>query len=160
MSALSQAPIGTLFTLNTHLRRSSLQRLLANQNTASRSWPTIVGGRASSTPQVKPSVLQDVALHRYIPVWALTEPLKLSESGVRFMFKYHENVCFCATDGPPFSWWVGGLGGGQVHTYWGGAPHGSRQCSCGLQQNCVDPKHQCNCDADRNEWYLIFSCIS
>lgn len=59
MSALSQAPIGTLFTLNTHQRRSSLQPLLASRNTASRSLPSIVEGRASSTPQVKPSVLQD-----------------------------------------------------------------------------------------------------
>ncbi|XP_029690967.1 contactin-associated protein-like 4 [Takifugu rubripes] len=59
---------------------------------------------------------------------------------------------FNSPDGPPFSWWVGGPNGGQVQTYWGGAPQGSRQCSCGLQQNCVDPKHQCNCDADRNEW--------
>ncbi|TNM99461.1 hypothetical protein fugu_012494 [Takifugu bimaculatus] len=58
---------------------------------------------------------------------------------------------FNSPDGPPFSWWVGGPNGGQVQTYWGGAPQGSQQCSCGLQQNCVDPKHQCNCDADRNE---------
>ncbi|KAM3606003.1 uncharacterized protein V6R79_008890 [Siganus canaliculatus] len=55
-------------------------------------------------------------------------------------------------DGPPLSWWVGGPGAGQVQTSWGGAPPGSQQCSCGLQQNCVDPKHLCNCDADRSEW--------
>ncbi|XP_032397563.1 contactin-associated protein-like 4 [Etheostoma spectabile] len=55
-------------------------------------------------------------------------------------------------DGPLLSWWVGGPGAGQVQTYWGGAPPGSQQCSCGLQENCVDPKHYCNCDADRTEW--------
>ncbi|XP_076599800.1 contactin-associated protein-like 4 [Chaetodon auriga] len=55
-------------------------------------------------------------------------------------------------DGPPLSWWVGGPGGGQVQTYWGGAPPGSQQCACGLQENCVDPRHHCNCDADRPEW--------
>nr|XP_046258659.1 contactin-associated protein-like 4 [Scatophagus argus] len=55
-------------------------------------------------------------------------------------------------DGPPLSWWVGGPGGGQEQTYWGGAPPGSQLCACGLQQTCVDPKHHCNCDADRNEW--------
>uniref|UniRef100_A0A8C9ZKU4 Contactin associated protein like 3 n=1 Tax=Sander lucioperca TaxID=283035 RepID=A0A8C9ZKU4_SANLU len=54
--------------------------------------------------------------------------------------------------GPLPSWWVGGPGAGQVQTYWGGAPPGSQQCSCGLQENCVDPKHYCNCDADRTEW--------
>ncbi|XP_071335931.1 contactin-associated protein-like 4 [Trachinotus anak] len=55
-------------------------------------------------------------------------------------------------DGSPLSWWVGGPGKGQVQTYWGGAPPGSRQCACGLQGNCVDPKHHCNCDADHAEW--------
>ncbi|KAI4812320.1 hypothetical protein KUCAC02_023718 [Chaenocephalus aceratus] len=56
-------------------------------------------------------------------------------------------------DGPLLSWWVGGPGGGQVQTYWGGAPAGSQQCACGLQQNCVDPKHYCNCDAGHTHWY-------
>uniref|UniRef100_A0A8C4GXJ7 Contactin associated protein like 3 n=1 Tax=Dicentrarchus labrax TaxID=13489 RepID=A0A8C4GXJ7_DICLA len=55
-------------------------------------------------------------------------------------------------DGPPLSWWVGGPGVGQMQTYWGGAAPGSQQCVCGLQENCVDPKHHCNCDADRTEW--------
>ncbi|XP_061601849.1 contactin-associated protein-like 4 [Cololabis saira] len=55
-------------------------------------------------------------------------------------------------DGPPRSWWVGGPGGGRVQTHWGGAPPGSQQCACGLQGNCVDPKHHCNCDAHRNVW--------
>ncbi|KAM6916360.1 contactin-associated protein-like 4 [Xenentodon cancila] len=55
-------------------------------------------------------------------------------------------------DGRPRSWWVGGPGGGQVQTHWGGAPPGSRLCACGLQGNCVDPKHHCNCDADRDVW--------
>uniref|UniRef100_A0AAQ6IU35 Contactin associated protein like 3 n=1 Tax=Anabas testudineus TaxID=64144 RepID=A0AAQ6IU35_ANATE len=57
-----------------------------------------------------------------------------------------------AADGSPLSWWVGGPGVGQVQTYWGGAPPGSLQCACGLQENCVDPRHHCNCDADRTEW--------
>uniref|UniRef100_A0A3Q3SZB5 Contactin-associated protein-like 4 n=1 Tax=Mastacembelus armatus TaxID=205130 RepID=A0A3Q3SZB5_9TELE len=54
--------------------------------------------------------------------------------------------------GSPLSWWVGGPGTGQVQTYWGGAPPGSHQCACSLQGSCVDPKHPCNCDADRIEW--------
>ncbi|KAM4605012.1 contactin-associated protein-like 4 [Polymixia lowei] len=55
-------------------------------------------------------------------------------------------------EGSPFSWWVGGPGPGRVQTYWGGALPGSQQCACGLQDNCLDPKHYCNCDADRMEW--------
>lgn len=68
-------------------------------------------------------------------------------------------MCLCVSDGPQLSWWVGGPGRGQVQTYWAGALHGSHQCACGLQQKCVDPKHQCNCDADRSEWFYIFNCI-
>ncbi|XP_037314546.2 contactin-associated protein-like 4 isoform X2 [Pungitius pungitius] len=55
-------------------------------------------------------------------------------------------------EGSPFSWWLGGPGPGRVQTYWGGAQPGSRQCACGLQGDCVDPQHYCNCDADRAEW--------
>uniref|UniRef100_A0A3P8TEI2 Contactin associated protein like 3 n=1 Tax=Amphiprion percula TaxID=161767 RepID=A0A3P8TEI2_AMPPE len=55
-------------------------------------------------------------------------------------------------EGSPFSWWRGGPGSGRIQTYWGGAHPGSQQCSCGLQGDCVDPQHYCNCDADRMEW--------
>ncbi|XP_071402445.1 contactin-associated protein-like 4, partial [Centroberyx affinis] len=55
-------------------------------------------------------------------------------------------------EGSPFSWWMGGPGAGRVQTFWGGALPGSQQCACGLQGNCLDPKHYCNCDADRIEW--------
>ncbi|CAL8298404.1 unnamed protein product [Merluccius merluccius] len=54
--------------------------------------------------------------------------------------------------GSPFSWWSGGAGSGQVQTHWAGASPGSQQCACGLQHNCLDTKHYCNCDADRSEW--------
>ncbi|XP_071378067.1 contactin-associated protein-like 4 [Centroberyx affinis] len=55
-------------------------------------------------------------------------------------------------EGSPFSWWLGGPGPGRLQTYWGGAQPGSQQCSCGLQGNCLDPQHYCNCDANRMEW--------
>ncbi|XP_034040971.1 contactin-associated protein-like 4 [Thalassophryne amazonica] len=54
--------------------------------------------------------------------------------------------------GSRLSWWVGGPGLGQVQTHWGGAHPGSQQCACHLKGNCVDPKYNCNCDADRPEW--------
>ncbi|XP_047444283.1 contactin-associated protein-like 4 [Mugil cephalus] len=55
-------------------------------------------------------------------------------------------------EGAPFSWWVGGPGAGQVQTYWGGALPGSRQCACGLKDECLDSSHYCNCDADYDQW--------
>ncbi|XP_049443304.1 contactin-associated protein-like 4 isoform X1 [Epinephelus fuscoguttatus] len=55
-------------------------------------------------------------------------------------------------EGAPFSWWVGGPAPGQIQTHWGGALPGSRQCACGLQDNCLDSSHYCNCDADYDIW--------
>uniref|UniRef100_A0A3B1JKS1 Contactin associated protein like 3 n=1 Tax=Astyanax mexicanus TaxID=7994 RepID=A0A3B1JKS1_ASTMX len=54
-------------------------------------------------------------------------------------------------DGAPFTWWVGRSG--EAHTYWGGAVPDSQQCACGLQEDCVDPEHFCNCDGDLDDWY-------
>ncbi|KAI4873602.1 hypothetical protein NFI96_001400 [Prochilodus magdalenae] len=53
-------------------------------------------------------------------------------------------------EGAPFTWWVGRSG--EAHTYWGGARPGSQQCACGLQEDCVDPEHFCNCDGDLDNW--------
>ncbi|XP_068102231.1 contactin-associated protein-like 5 isoform X2 [Hyperolius riggenbachi] len=50
--------------------------------------------------------------------------------------------------GNPFTWWIGR--GKERHTYWGGSLPG--QCACGLEENCIDMRHYCNCDADRHEW--------
>ncbi|XP_029001997.1 contactin-associated protein-like 4 [Betta splendens] len=55
-------------------------------------------------------------------------------------------------EGAPFSWWLGGPGPGRVQTYWGGALPGSRQCACGVQDNCLDSNHYCNCDSDAEQW--------
>ncbi|KAM3619666.1 uncharacterized protein V6R79_011561 [Siganus canaliculatus] len=55
-------------------------------------------------------------------------------------------------EGAPFSWWVGGPAPGQVQMYWAGAQPGSRQCACGLQDECLDPHYYCNCDADSDLW--------
>uniref|UniRef100_A0A3B3UN47 Contactin-associated protein-like 4 n=1 Tax=Poecilia latipinna TaxID=48699 RepID=A0A3B3UN47_9TELE len=55
-------------------------------------------------------------------------------------------------DGTPFSWWVGGPASGQIHNFWGEALPGSRQCACGLQDNCLDSSFYCNCDADYDLW--------
>ncbi|MGH0137107.1 UNVERIFIED_CONTAM: hypothetical protein FKN15_062860 [Acipenser sinensis] len=53
-------------------------------------------------------------------------------------------------DGTPFSWWVGRTS--ERQTYWSGSLPGVQQCSCGLNENCIDMSYFCNCDADRDEW--------
>ncbi|CAL8396382.1 unnamed protein product [Boreogadus saida] len=55
-------------------------------------------------------------------------------------------------EGPASSWWVGGPSPGATQTHWGGAVPGSQQCACGLQENCLHPRHLCNCDADQPQW--------
>ncbi|KAI5617150.1 contactin-associated protein-like 2 precursor, partial [Silurus asotus] len=52
--------------------------------------------------------------------------------------------------GTPYTWWVGR--GNEKHFYWGGSVPGVQKCSCGIEHNCIDPKHHCNCDADQKQW--------
>eukprot|EP00063_Salmo_salar_P005396 XP_013980231.1 PREDICTED: contactin-associated protein-like 4 [Salmo salar] len=62
----------------------------------------------------------------------------------------HSQKALFVENGSPFTWWVGRTD--EPQTYWGGAVPGSQQCGCGLQGNCIDSDHYCNCDADRKEW--------
>ncbi|XP_077470595.1 contactin-associated protein-like 4 [Stigmatopora argus] len=55
-------------------------------------------------------------------------------------------------EGSPLSWWIGGAAPGERQNYWAGAQPGSQQCACGLEGDCLDPKHYCNCDADSAQW--------
>ncbi|XP_035531842.1 contactin-associated protein-like 5 [Morone saxatilis] len=54
------------------------------------------------------------------------------------------------TDGRPLSWWVDQEG--ERHSYWGGFLSGVQQCSCSLEENCIDMNYFCNCDADIDTW--------
>uniref|UniRef100_A0A8C5TKK8 Laminin G domain-containing protein n=1 Tax=Malurus cyaneus samueli TaxID=2593467 RepID=A0A8C5TKK8_9PASS len=54
------------------------------------------------------------------------------------------------SDGMPLSWWIGRTN--ETHTYWGGSLPTVQKCACGLEGNCIDSQHFCNCDADRDEW--------
>ncbi|XP_062373361.1 contactin-associated protein-like 2b [Sardina pilchardus] len=53
-------------------------------------------------------------------------------------------------EGPPFTWWLGR--GNEKHTYWGGSGPGVQKCACGIERNCTEPSHYCNCDADQRQW--------
>ncbi|KAM9508717.1 contactin-associated protein-like 4 isoform 5-T5 [Guaruba guarouba] len=50
----------------------------------------------------------------------------------------------------PLSWWIGR--NNETQTYWGGSLPAVRKCTCGLEGNCIDSQHYCNCDSDRDEW--------
>ncbi|CAB1346973.1 unnamed protein product [Coregonus sp. 'balchen'] len=49
---------------------------------------------------------------------------------------------FNTRDGSPLSWWVDQ--GGERRTYWGGFLPGVQQCSCSMEDNCMDMNYFCN----------------
>uniref|UniRef100_A0A8C3G404 Contactin associated protein family member 5 n=1 Tax=Cyclopterus lumpus TaxID=8103 RepID=A0A8C3G404_CYCLU len=52
--------------------------------------------------------------------------------------------------GGPLTWWLDWEG--ERRSYWGGFLPGVQQCSCSLEENCVDMNYFCNCDADTDAW--------
>lgn len=48
------------------------------------------------------------------------------------------------------SWWLDREG--EKRSYWGGFLPGVQQCSCSLEENCIDMNYFCNCDADADTW--------
>uniref|UniRef100_A0A3B4VHG9 Contactin-associated protein-like 5 n=1 Tax=Seriola dumerili TaxID=41447 RepID=A0A3B4VHG9_SERDU len=57
---------------------------------------------------------------------------------------------FNTKDGHPLSWWLDQRG--DRRSYWGGFLPGVQQCSCSLEENCIDMNYFCNCDADKASW--------
>eukprot|EP00063_Salmo_salar_P054053 XP_014028888.1 PREDICTED: contactin-associated protein-like 5 isoform X2 [Salmo salar] len=66
------------------------------------------------------------------------------------MYGCRKSRLFNTRDGTPLSWWVDQ--GGERRTYWGGFLPGVQQCSCSLEENCMDMNYFCNCDADTDSW--------
>uniref|UniRef100_A0A674DGC8 Contactin-associated protein-like 4 n=1 Tax=Salmo trutta TaxID=8032 RepID=A0A674DGC8_SALTR len=81
-------------------------------------------------------------------LWAIITQAEHCEQEV--LYHCRKSLLLNTPDGSPFTWWVGRTD--EPQTYWGGAVPGSQQCGCGLQGNCIDSDHYCNCDADRKEW--------
>ncbi|TMS15063.1 Contactin-associated protein 1 [Larimichthys crocea] len=54
-------------------------------------------------------------------------------------------------NGRPFGYWIGR--NNVSHYYWGGTFREVQKCGCAINQTCIDPKFQCNCDADYRQWY-------
>ncbi|XP_071771662.1 contactin-associated protein-like 5 isoform X1 [Centroberyx gerrardi] len=66
------------------------------------------------------------------------------------VYSCRKSRLFNTWDGTPLSWWLDQ--GGERRTYWGGFLPGVQQCSCSLEENCMDMNYFCNCDADANKW--------
>uniref|UniRef100_A0A4W6C390 Contactin associated protein 2b n=1 Tax=Lates calcarifer TaxID=8187 RepID=A0A4W6C390_LATCA len=74
----------------------------------------------------------------------------MTEDNVWTTLKNNLSPQTSVTNGVPFTWWVGRAN--ERHSYWGGSGPGIQKCSCGIEHNCTDPKHYCNCDADLRTW--------
>uniref|UniRef100_A0A6Q2Y3P5 Contactin associated protein-like 5a n=1 Tax=Esox lucius TaxID=8010 RepID=A0A6Q2Y3P5_ESOLU len=66
------------------------------------------------------------------------------------VYSCRKSRLFNTWDGSPLSWWVDQAG--ERRTYWGGFLPGVQQCSCSLEENCIDMNYFCNCDADTDSW--------
>ncbi|XP_023670576.1 contactin-associated protein-like 5 [Paramormyrops kingsleyae] len=66
------------------------------------------------------------------------------------VYRCKKSRLFNTWDGAPMSWWADRSG--ERRTYWGGFLPGVQQCSCSLEENCIDMNYFCNCDADRDSW--------
>ncbi|XP_042350585.1 contactin-associated protein-like 5 [Plectropomus leopardus] len=66
------------------------------------------------------------------------------------VYSCRKSRLFNTKDGRPLSWWLDQRG--ERHSYWGGFLPGVQQCSCSLEENCIDMNYFCNCDADTDTW--------
>ncbi|KAM7406938.1 hypothetical protein PAMA_002915 [Pampus argenteus] len=66
------------------------------------------------------------------------------------VYNCRKSRLFNTKDGSPLSWWLDREG--ERRSYWGGFLPGVQQCSCSLEENCMDMNYFCNCDADREAW--------
>uniref|UniRef100_A0A3Q1EIB4 Contactin associated protein family member 5a n=1 Tax=Acanthochromis polyacanthus TaxID=80966 RepID=A0A3Q1EIB4_9TELE len=101
----------------------------------------------SSSPQ-KPHVMR-------LNYSASAEQLRAIVSGSEqcqqeVVYSCRKSRLFNTRDGSPLSWWLDREG--ERRSYWGGFLPGVQQCSCSLEENCVDMNYFCNCDADTDAW--------
>uniref|UniRef100_A0A8C7D3F0 Contactin-associated protein-like 5 n=1 Tax=Oncorhynchus kisutch TaxID=8019 RepID=A0A8C7D3F0_ONCKI len=58
------------------------------------------------------------------------------------VYSCRKSRLFNTWDGRPLSWWLDRSG--EKQTYWGGSVPGVQQCSCSLEENCIDMNYFCN----------------
>ena len=69
----------------------------------------------------------------------------------RKCFQFIKFECFgVELFGRDMAWWVSR--DGNKMNYWGGADPDSGKCACGMDDSCVDPKYDCNCDSEKSQW--------
>ncbi|KAG9328237.1 hypothetical protein JZ751_015748, partial [Albula glossodonta] len=121
--------------------------------TEDRVW-TVVPHNITEAVRVRGSTLQKPYIMRF-NYSASPEHLHILVAGSEqcqqeVVYHCRKSRLFNTWEGIPLSWWVDR--NGERRTYWGGFLPGVQQCSCSLDENCIDMNHFCNCDADRDTW--------
>lgn len=116
-------------------------------------WTTVVNNMPTQTPVSSVGQKENAVLHVTYnltddQVLSVTRNSEYCEQFVAYACKMSRLLN--TPDGVPYTWWVGRAN--ERHFYWGGSGPGVQKCSCGIEHNCTDAKHHCNCDADQRSW--------
>ncbi|XP_008288773.1 contactin-associated protein-like 5 [Stegastes partitus] len=115
---------------------------------------TVLSHNSSAPVTVQSSSLQKPHVMK-LNYSASAEQLRAIVSGSEqcqqeVVYSCRKSRLFNTRDGSPLSWWLDREG--ERRSYWGGFLPGVQQCSCSLEENCVDMNYFCNCDADTDSW--------
>ncbi|KAM3862428.1 contactin-associated protein-like 5 [Diretmus argenteus] len=121
--------------------------------TENKVW-TVVTHNSTTPVRVQGSSLQKLYTMRF-NYSASAEQLRAIVMGSEqcqqeVVYNCRKSRLFNTKDGTPLSWWLDQ--GGERRTYWGGFLPGVQQCSCSLEEKCMDMNYFCNCDADTDAW--------
>lgn len=116
-------------------------------------WTVLKNNISAQTPV--PRLVQDGKVEFHIDYNVTDEQVLSVTNGADYCEQYVAYACKMSRllntpDGVPFTWWVGRSN--ERHSYWGGSGPGIQKCSCGIEHNCSNAAHYCNCDADLRAW--------
>ncbi|XP_047457635.1 contactin-associated protein-like 5 [Mugil cephalus] len=115
---------------------------------------TVLSHNISAPVTVQSSSLQKPHIMKF-NYSASAEQLRAVVSGSEHcqqevVYSCRKSRIFNTKDGSPMSWWLDR--DGEKRSYWGGFLPAMQQCSCSLEENCIDMNYFCNCDADADTW--------
>ncbi|XP_064832920.1 contactin-associated protein-like 5 [Oncorhynchus masou masou] len=121
--------------------------------TENKVW-TVVTHNSTDPVRVQGSTLQNPYIMKFnysaSPEQLMALVARSEQCQQEVVYSCRKSRLFNTWDGSPLSWWVDQSG--ERRTYWGGFLPGVQQCSCSLEENCMDMNYFCNCDADTDSW--------
>uniref|UniRef100_A0A8C7S7D7 Contactin associated protein-like 5a n=1 Tax=Oncorhynchus mykiss TaxID=8022 RepID=A0A8C7S7D7_ONCMY len=107
--------------------------------TENKVW-TVVTHNSTDPVRVQGSTLQKPYMMKFnysaSPEQLMALVARSEQCQQEVVYSCRKSRLFNTWDGSPLSWWVDQ--GGERRTYWGGFLPGVQQCSCSLEENCMD----------------------